>query len=268
MTDRQSVHLSREAGIARVHLDRPDKRNALSRDMLRMVGEAFAEADADDSIRVIVLSGADPDFCAGFDLGELPSGESNEARTERERVEFFGLGMGIRNTDKPTVASIQGACVAGGLLISLTCDLIVMSDDAYLYNPLTRMGGVGLELLLEPWDIGFRRAKKYLFTAERIPAPVALEIGLASEVVARKELASATSRLAQRIAEMPPVTLRLLKRSMNYAQDQGGMKEGLTHHFGIHQQGHESSESQALLHDARHGKPLKEYFQKRDAGKL
>ncbi len=82
------------------------------------------------------------------------------------------MGFDIRDTSKPTVASIQGACVAGGLLISLTCDLIVMSEDAYFYNSLTRMGGVGLELLLEPWDIGFRRAKKYLYTAERIPAHV------------------------------------------------------------------------------------------------
>ena len=267
MADRL-LTVRREGAVAVVELDRAEKRNALTREMLRTLVEEFRAADADPSVNVIVLAGAGPDFCAGFDLAALPSGEPSEERVERERTELFEMGLGIRNTSKPTVAAVQGACVAGGLLISLTCDLVVMSDDAYFYNPLPRMGGVALELLLEPWDIGFRRAKRYLFTAERIPAPVALDLGMATDVVPRAQVRDAAMALAGRIAGMPPVTLQLLKRSLNLAQDRAGMTAGLAEHFAIHQLGHESSESKRLLHEARRGRDLKDYFKKRDAGEL
>src|SRR5262249_43482826 len=157
---------------------------------------------------------------------ELP-----EDRMLREEAELYENALAIRNFPKPTIAAVQGGCIAGGLLFSQVCDLIVASDDAYFYNPLVRMGGVGLELLMEPWDLGIRQAKRYLFTGERIPAPVALKLGMITDLVGRDELAQATADLAAKIDAMPPMTVRLLKRSINRTQDLMGMRAALDAHF-------------------------------------
>jgi enoyl-CoA hydratase len=148
------------------------------------------------------------------------------------------------------------------------CDLIVASDDAYFYNPLVRMGGVGLELLMEPWDLGIRQAKRYLFTGERIPADVALRFGMITDIASRDRLAAATSELAAKVAAMPPVTIRLLKKSINRTQDLMGMRAALDYHFAMHEFGHTTRESQQLLHEARERQSLKQYFAKRDKGDL
>lgn len=148
------------------------------------------------------------------------------------------------------------------------CDLVVAAQDSYFYDPLPRMGGVGLEVLVEPWDMGFRKAKRYLFAGERIPAPVALEVGMVTDLAPAGGLAAATRDLADSVAAMPPVTLALLKRSLNRAQDLMGMRDGLEHHFAVHQLGHATQESRRRLHDARAEQPLKEYFTRRDEDTL
>jgi enoyl-CoA hydratase len=121
---------------------------------------------------------------------------------------------------------------------------------------------------MEPWDMGVRKAKRYLFTGERIPAGVALELGMVTDVVEREELETTVGALAERIAGMPPVTLSLIKRSLNRTQDLMGMRDSLELHFALHQFGHATQESRALLHEAREGRPLKDYFNRRDEGKL
>jgi enoyl-CoA hydratase len=186
----------------------------------------------------------------------------------REEEELYGKALEIRNFPRPTIAAVQGGCIAGGLLLSQACDLIIASDDAYFYNPLVRMGGVGLEVLMEPWDLGIRQAKRYLFTGERIPAEVALKLGMITDVASRVALPAATIELATKVAAMPPVTLRLLKKSLNHTQDLMGMRAALDYHFAMHEFGHTTRESQRLLHEAREGRRLKDYFAKRDEGEL
>jgi enoyl-CoA hydratase len=254
--------------ILTLTLDRPEKRNALNAALLSRLGEELARAAHDHDLRVVVLQAAGDHFCSGFDLDTVSAEESSEDRARREREQLFDRALSLRDLPLPTIAAVQGACVAAGLLLSQMCDLVVASDDAFFYDPLPRMGGVGLELLVEPWDMGFRRAKRYLFTGDRIPAKDALELGMITDLTTRAELDETVRSLAQRIAEMPPVTLSLIKRSLNRAQDLSGMREALEYHFAVHQLGHASAESQALLHAARKGTPLKDYFRKRDEGEL
>jgi enoyl-CoA hydratase len=263
-----AVSLERDDRVCTILLDRAEKRNALDAAMLLELRQALADVAADESAHVVLLRANGPDFCAGFDLDAVDADEPPESRATRERQQLFELALALRDHAKPTIAAVHGACVAAGLMLSQMCDLVLASDDAYFYDPLPRMGGVGLEVLVEPWDIGFRRAKRYLFTGERIPAAVALELGMITDLTTRERLVEDAHALADRVAAMPPVTLALLKRSLNRAQDLMGMRDALEHHFALHQLGHATGESRALLHDARRGRSLKEYFTRRDQGAL
>jgi enoyl-CoA hydratase len=264
----EHVRAERDGAVVTITLDRPEKRNALDATMLAGLDRALADAEDDGSVHVVVVRGAGDHFCAGFDLGTVDAGELVEDRFVREREQLFARALALRDLRKPTIASVQGACVAAGLLISQMCDLVVAADDAYFYDPLPKMGGVGLELLVEPWDIGVRRAKRYLFTGDRIPAADALALGMVTDLVPAARLAEETAELARRVAEMPPGTLALLKRSLNRTQDLMGMRDALEQHFALHELGHATQESRALLHAAREGRSLKDYFARRDEGSL
>jgi enoyl-CoA hydratase len=262
------VRVDRDGSVASITLDRAAKRNALDAAMLAALDAALADAERDRSVHVVVVRASGDHFCAGFDLGTVDPEELAEDRLEREREQLFERALRLRDLRKPTIASVQGACVAAGLLISQMCDLVVAADDAFFYDPLPLMGGVGLEVLVQPWDIGVRRAKRYLFTGDRIPAADALGLGMVTDLVPRDRLAAETDELARRVAAMPPVTLALLKRSLNRTQDLMGMRDSLEQHFALHELGHSTQESRALLHAAREGRSLKDYFARRDEGKL
>ncbi len=258
------IAVERDGPLLHVILNRPQKRNALTREMMLRLHAVLRETRDDEGVRVVVLRAAGPDFCAGFDLTRVHADELPEDRMAREDEELFARALELRHHPKPTIAAVQGACVAAGILLSQVCDLVVASEDAYFYNPLVRMGGVGLEVLLEPWDMGIRRAKRYLFTGERIPAEAALRFGMVSDLAPREALARVTRELAEKVAAMPPVTLRLLKKSLNHTQDLMGMRDSLEFHYAMHEFGHTTQESKRLLHDARAERPLKEYFTRRD----
>jgi enoyl-CoA hydratase len=265
---RDGLAVQRAGSVLELILDRPEKRNALNDALLARIGDELRAAARDTSTHVLVLRGNGDHFCAGFDLDTVRADELSEDRMRREREQLFEQSLFLRDLPMPTVAVVQGACVAAGLLLSQMCDLIIASEDAFFYNPLPRMGGVGLELLLEPWDMGVRKAKRYLFTGDRIPAAAALELGMITDLTTRERLSEEAQALTERIAAMPPVTLSLLKRSLNRTQDLMGMRAALEYHFALHHLGHASAESQHLLHAARQGKPLKDYFQARDQGTL
>lgn len=260
--------VERTGGVLALTLDRPEKRNALNTALLARIGEELERAARDSTVQVLVLRATGDHFCAGFDLDTVQADERSEDRMLREREQLFERALFLRDLPMPTIAAVQGACVAAGLLLSQMCDLVVASDDAFFYDPLPRMGGVGLEVLIEPWDIGIRRAKRYLFTGERIPAADALQLGMVTDLATREELPNVVQSLATRITDMPPRTLSLIKRSLNRTQDLMGMRDSLEYHFAMHQLGHASAESQALLHAAREGRPLKDYFRERDEGQL
>lgn len=268
MSEADTIVVEQDGPLLHVVLNRPEKRNALTREMMLAVHGALRRAESDAGVRVVILRAAGPDFCAGFDLERVHGDELPEDRMWREQEELYDRALELRNFPRPTIAAVQGGCIAGGLLLSQVCDLIVASDDAYFYNPLVRMGGVGLEVLLEPWDIGIRQAKRYFFTGERMPADVALRLGMITDVVPRATLHETTVALATKVAAMPPVTMRLLKKSLNHAQDLMGMRASLEYHFAMHEFGHTTRESQQLLHEAREGRRLKDYFAQRDAGDL
>jgi enoyl-CoA hydratase len=217
---------------------------------------AFTRAVDDDEVTVIVLAGAGDHFSAGHDIG-TPGRDVDQsfgrraviwwdhvgkagadARYAREMEVYLGMCRRWRELPKPTIAMVQGACIAGGLMLAWCCDLIVAADDAFFADPVVRMGIPGVEYFAHPWMLGPRLAKEVLFTGERFGADRAYQAGMVNRVVPRGDLATATFALAEQIATMPAFGLMLAKRAVNQCEDQMGLRAGMDSVFGLHHLAH------------------------------
>jgi enoyl-CoA hydratase len=143
-----------------------------------------------------------------------------------------------REIPKPVIAMVQGACIAGGLMLAWVCDLIVAAEDAFFADPVVRMGIPGVEYFAHPWVLGPRFAKEVLFTGARFTAERAFQLGMVNRVVPCAELESATFALAGEVAAMPPFGLALAKRAVNQCEDLMGMRPGMESVFGLHHLAH------------------------------
>ena len=145
-----------------------------------------------------------------------------------------------REIPKPTIAMVQGACVAGGLMLAWCCDLVVAADDAFFADPVVRMGIPGVEYFAHPWVMGPRFAKEFLFLGERVGAAArAASSGMVNRVVPRDDLEAEHARIvAGRIATMPRLGLALTKKAVNQAEDLMGLHAGMDSVFGLHHVAH------------------------------
>lgn len=267
------VGYARDGAVAVVTMNRPRYRNAQNSAMTYALDDAFSRAADDPEVAVVVLRGAGEHFSAGHDIGTpgrdvgttFPRraglwwdhvGRSGaENRFARESEVYLGMCRRWRELPKPTIASVQGACVAGGLMLAWVCDLIIAADDAFFADPVLRMGIPGVEYFAHPWVLGPRQAKEFLFLGERIDAYRAHQLGMLNRVVPRAELERETLDIAGRIAEMPPLGLALAKRAVNQAEDQMGLRDGMDAAFGLHHLAHahnaEVGQDSLAGHDAR-----------------
>lgn len=231
-----------KGAVAIISQNRPNQRNAQSKRLLDELDEAFQAATRDEAIRVIVIAGAGDHFSAGHDLKEAQASRSNftvEERWAYEQQRYFDYCLRIMDCPKPTIASVQGACIAGGFMVANMCDLIVAADDAVFADPVAHsMGAAAVEVLIHPWVLGARKAKELLFTGDRLNAAEAHRLGMVNRLVPRAELESATLALAERIAAAPAFALTLLKRSINRSVDMQGLRTSLHAHFDTHQLSH------------------------------
>lgn len=244
--------------IARIMLNRPEARNAQNRGMLVELDDAFARAEADDNVRVVILGGNGPMFSAGHDMGskvamaeysgpnQHPSREVNGgARTGSENImlqewhHFFQNTLRWRNLRKITIAQVHGSVYAAGLMLAWACDLIVAADDTRFADVVgTRLGMMGVEYFAHPWEFGPRKAKELLLTGDAIDADEAHRLGMVSKVFPGDELADRTLEFAQRIAVLPTMAALLIKESVNQSVDNMGFTNALQACFTIHQLNH------------------------------
>jgi len=203
--------LSGDAGPVRVlTMNRPEARNALSGDLISALYAALVDADADHGVHAVVLTGADPAFCAGVDLKQAAS--EGEAYFRRHREE--PCVQQVARMATPVIGAINGATFTGGLEIALGCDFLVASERAVFADTHARVGvlpGGGMTARL-PAVVGQAWARRLSFTGEVIDAAEALRIGLVTEVVAHEALLIRAIGLATAISEVPPETMRTLKR--------------------------------------------------------
>ena len=233
-----------DGAIATITLQRPEAANALSAAMIDEIDAALDLIEHDDDVRVVVLAAAGRHFCAGHDLKELFAGTEPwaakratgaEGKLEHEQVMYFDRCVRIRDFPKPTIAAVHGSCAAAGLMLAAMCDLIIAADDARFSNPVLPMSGVGVELLVEPWELGPRKAKEFLLCAETLSAPDAERYGLVNRVVPIAELTAATREMADKVALVPPVTARAIKDTINATVDRMGQRDSWKYHFMVHQ---------------------------------
>jgi enoyl-CoA hydratase len=268
------VTVERLGAVARITMRRPEVRNAQNTELILALDAAMRDAAADDAIRVVVLAGAGPSFSAGHDLKAVV-GEAREdvwrklrrtpeGRFRHERDLYVEKCLAIYHLPKPTIAQVQGHCVAAGLMLAAMCDLIVAADDARFSNPVLRMTGAGVELLVEPWELGIRKAKEFLWTGDDLDAQEAWRLGLVNRVVPKKRLAAETLALAERIALVPAVTASLVKDSLNQTAALMGKEHAWRYHFMVHQFMHGTKTAADALRARRKTGSMKRMLAERD----
>jgi len=241
--------------VARIWLNRPEAANAQDTRFLYELNEAMDRAARDDEIHVIIVAARGKHFSAGHDTREFnfrenqeqwePVGNSNqqrragaEGRMSREEELYGGLSERWRNLPKPTIAAVQGKCIAGGLLICWPCDLIIASDDAQFQDVTVAAGIAGCEWFAYPWEVGTRKAKEMLLTGDPINAEEARQLGMVNRVVPRDRLDSEALDLAAKIARQPTFATRLVKLAVNSTQDTQGRHSAFQTAFALHQLAH------------------------------
>lgn len=258
MTDSEpELVLTEKRGAALlVTMNRPRYRNAQNAAMTFALDAAFSAAVADDTVSVIVLAGAGDHFSAGHDIGtpgrdihkDFPRVATQwwphedkggaEATFVREAELYLGMCRRWRDLPKPTIAMVQGACVAGGLMLAWTCDLIIAAEDAFFADPVLRMGIPGVEYFAHPFAMNPRLAKEFLFLGDKMPAARAAEIGMINRVVPRARLLEDTLAIADRVAAMPRFALALAKRAVNQAEDRMGLRDTMDAAYALHHLAH------------------------------
>ncbi|MGB3810784.1 MAG: enoyl-CoA hydratase [Parvibaculum sp.] len=241
--------------IARIVLNRPDTRNAQDTRLLYELNDAFDKAAQDGTVKVIILAANGPHFSSGHDLRERDALATMkefstvgtwcgfecagaEAQMAREKEIYIGFSERWRNIPKPTIAEVQGKCIAGGLMLVWPCDIIVAAEDAAFLDNTVSMGVGGAEFFNHPWELGVRKAKELLFTADWLSAAEAEKLGMVNHVVPNEKLSEFTLELAKRIAQKPLFALKLAKEAVNAAQDAQGRSSAMQTAFALHQLAH------------------------------
>jgi enoyl-CoA hydratase/carnithine racemase len=218
--------------VARITIDRPEKRNALNAEVIAGLREALARAGADDAARVVVLTGAgDKAFCAGADLGGFAADASRVEQHDR-RGDLADLLEEMVRLPKPVVARVRGYALAGGFGLVCAADLAVASDDSAFGMPEVNTGlwpfiiTAAVRHAMPP-----RKAFEWMLTGERFPAAEAERLGIVHRVVPARELDKAVDELCARLASRSPLTLRLGKESFYRSRDMG-FREALDYLHG------------------------------------
>ncbi len=211
-----SIKVSINEGIATVMLDRADKLNALSGEMYHELADIFTALNTDDTARAVVLTGAGRAFCAGGDVGSMGGYDVVSGRKRSKGHQQMILAL--HHLEKPVIAAIRGPAAGIGASMALACDLIVASETAYLLMAFKNVGippdGGAIYFLTQ--HLGLARAKEIVYSARKLPAAEARDMGLISKVVPDDQLETAAMALARDIAGSATYALTLAKRMFQY----------------------------------------------------
>ena len=231
------------AQVAVITLNRPEAANAQSHKVLEELDAGWQAADRDPLVKVIVLKSNGKHFSAGHDVSSSKAGSAPveyraDALYDWEGRHYLHYAKSWREVPKPSIAAVQGKCIAAGLMLCWPCDLIVAADDAQFSDPVLAMGICGVELHAHTWELGPRKAKELLFTGDAITAQQAEQLGMVNRVVPLPELVPTVMALAQRIARNDAFALRMAKRAVNRTLDIQGYTDAIDAIFDMHHFGH------------------------------
>lgn len=251
----QYIEYEVRGAVAWIWLNRPQFNNAQNYRLLNQLDEAFRRAVEDDEVRVVVLAGRGKHFSAGHDIGtpekdgHLPrervllwDNHVNKDGAEKQYVleqdAYLGLCRRWQDMSKPSIAMVQGGCIAGGLMLAMVCDMIIASDDAFFQDPVVRMGVPGVEYSAHLFELPPRIAREFLYLGLRMPAQRAYDLGMINRIVPRDALEAETAAIADEIATRPRFGLTLTKQAMNFIEDLRGKRTSMDALFHMHHLAH------------------------------
>lgn len=224
----KTIELSLGDAVAILTLNRPERLNAINRQMLEELQAALDAVEADETARVLVVRGAGGNFSSGFDLKEQM--EARPSGREQWRVILdrdFNAIARMWSLRKPTIAAVEGYCLAGGCELALCCDLTIAAENAVFGEPELKFGA-GIVVMILPWLVGPKRAKEIILTAaDRISAQEAAAMGMINRVVAADRLEQTAIELARHIAVIDPELVQSTKRAINRTFEIMGLTEAL-----------------------------------------
>jgi enoyl-CoA hydratase len=224
----QTIRLERSEAVAVLTLARPQRLNAIDRRMLGELQHCLDEVERDEEVRVLVVTGAGGNFSSGFDLKEQMQAQPSGVDAWREILDRdFSTIMRFWHLKKPTIAAVQGYCLAGGCELALSCDITIAAEDAVFGEPELKFGA-GIVVMILPWLVGPKRAKEIILSGEdRISAPEAARIGLINRVVPPDRLESSALALARHIAVIDPRLVQQTKHAINRSFEIMGLIKAL-----------------------------------------
>ena len=234
------------------------------------MNDAFDVCAQDDAVKVIILAANGPHFSAGHDIG-TPGRDVNVSTPDRvtlwydhvnkphgefwyarEQEVYLGMCRRWRELPKPTIAMVQGACIAGGLMLAWVCDLIIAADNAYFADPVLAMNIPGVEYFAHPFELHPRVAKEFLFLGEKMGAARAHQMGMVNRVVPADELEAQTMAVAHKLAKQPRLGLALAKQAINHVEDLQGKRTAMDAVFHMHHFAHAQNSLSSPDHLAGH----------------
>ncbi|CAH0351245.1 enoyl-CoA hydratase [Sphingobium sp. CECT 9361] len=254
-TDAPVLYAVRES-VAWVTMNRERFNNAQNSQMTYALDDAFRRAVDDPEVKAIVLAGAGKHFSAGHDIGTpgrdvsrsfsrahlLPDHVGRPAAEflyTREQEVYLGMCRRWRDISKPTIAMVQGACIAGGLMLAWICDLIVASDDAFFQDPVSRIMGIpGVEYFAHGFELPPRVAKEFLLLGERMSADRAYGFGMVNKVVPRADLERAVAEMAAKLVGQESLGMWLTKQAIHQVEDLRGKRSAMDAVFHMHHFAH------------------------------
>ncbi|MEO8937606.1 MAG: enoyl-CoA hydratase/isomerase family protein [Burkholderiaceae bacterium] len=267
MNELKTIRYSVAQHIAQITLDRPERLNALNRQSLIEINEVMDAAEADDHVRVIVISGEGRAFSSGFDLKAQMEQQPQGAALWREILDLdYDTTMRFWNSPKPTIAAVHGACLAGAFELAMSCDITIASEDAVFGEPELKFGA-GIVTMLLPWMTNPKQAKRIILSADdRIEAHDALTMGLVSRVVPAGRHLEEALRTARGIALMDPNLVMETKKALNRTYEIQGMQTALKTALDIDHgiESHGSPDKRAFMDVARE-RGMREAIAWRDA---
>lgn len=257
MADHLLIDISER--IATLTLNRPEKLNAFTSDMLARLLEALDECEQRDDVAVVIVTGSGRGFCSGGDVGGMGEAADNRPHVTKDRIwnEIQAFPKRLANFEKPIIAAVNGAAVGGGMDLALACDFRIAAESARFAETYGKIGlapgGGGAYFL--PRLVGKAMALELLLTADFIDASEALRIGMVNHVFPDGTLQDETRAIAQRIAKLPPMSVRLIKRAVNQSMnaDMATAFDLISSHIAVLRSGHDHPEAIAAFKEKRDG---------------
>jgi enoyl-CoA hydratase len=264
MADYSAIIYQIKDRVAFITLNRPEKRNAMNGQLLGELDAALADAETDRNVRIIVIQGAGPSFCAGYDLTPTSTANGAPSLMADRAAELRNIRRWLRMLDigKPIIAKVHGYAVAGGIELAMMCDLVVATEDSKFGYPIVRGTGTPPTLIF-PWLIGLRLTNELLFTGRLVSGREAVEMRMINRAVPADKLEAELQTLLDSMLAAPADLTELIKFGIQQQYEIMGIRAGIRASFEVHIVGHHA-ESVQEFHQIRQEQGLKAALSWRD----